>query len=96
MLRSLSALPDELIQKDSHLCLSQALLLFLTGQLPEALMHLQEAKHTASHIGADSAPMFLNQVATLQAYVLFFQGDLASSVALAEQASDQLSEGPLV
>jgi LuxR family maltose regulon positive regulatory protein len=31
----------------------------------------------------------------VQAYILFFQGDLASSVALAKQASDQLAERPV-
>ncbi len=95
VLNWLHAFPGELIQRHPSLCLSQALLLMLTGQLPEALMRLQVAKHAASHIAEErEAQAFLHQVAALQAYVLFFQGDLESSVALAEQASDHLAHCP--
>ena len=95
VLNWLHAFPDELIQRHPSLCLSQAVLLMLTGHLPEALMRLQVASQSASHFAsAREARTFLNQVAALQAYILFFQGDLARSVALAEQASDHLAETP--
>ncbi len=95
VLNWLHAFPDELIQRHPSLCLSQALLLMLTGQLPEALMRLQVAEDAASHIAEErEAQAFLHHVAALQAYILFFQGDLASSVALAEQASDYLAHFP--
>lgn len=95
VLHWLQAFPEELIQKHPSLCLSQALLLMLTGQLPEAFLCLQVAEQAASHITEErEAQAFLYQVAALQAYVLFFQGDLARSVALAEQALDHLAHCP--
>ncbi len=95
VLNWLHAFPDELIQRHPSLCLSQAVLLMLTGHLPEALMRLQVASQSASHLAsAREAQTFFNQVAALQAYILFFQGDLARSVALAEQASHHLAETP--
>lgn len=91
----LGAFPDELIQRHPSLCLSQALLLLLTGQLPEALLRLHMAEQSVSHMTEErEAQAFRYQVAALQAYALFFQGDLASSVALAEQASDHLAHCP--
>jgi LuxR family maltose regulon positive regulatory protein len=95
VLHWLHAFPEELIQKHPSLCLSQALLLMLTGQLPEAFLCLHVAEQAASSITEErEAQAFLHQVAALQAYILFFQGDLASSVALAEQASDHLAHCP--
>jgi LuxR family maltose regulon positive regulatory protein len=92
----LASLQDELVRTHPRLCLSQALLLLFSGQLGEALLRLQEAEQSVSHLTpADEAQVFLNQVATVQAYLLFFQGDLAHSVALAQQASDQLAERPV-
>jgi LuxR family maltose regulon positive regulatory protein len=91
----LHAFPEELLQRHPRLWFSQALLLMLTSQLPQALMRLQAAEQAASHLAAGSeAQIFLHQVATLQAYILFLQGDLESSVALAEQASGHLAEMP--
>jgi LuxR family maltose regulon positive regulatory protein len=96
VLNWLHALPDELVRTHPRLCFSQALLLVFTGQLAEALQRSQDAEQSASHITPiDEAQSFLNQVATVQAYILFTQGDLASSVTLAEQASDQLAERPV-
>ncbi len=96
VLNWLHALPDGLVRTHPRLCFSQALLLMFTGQLAEALARLQDAEQSASHIApADEAQAFLNQVATVQAYILFFQGDLATSVALADQAADQLVERPV-
>ena len=96
VLAFLHAFPDERIQRHPSLCLSQGLLLTLTGQLPEALIRLQVAEQSASFIAEErEAQAFLHQVAALQAYVLFFQGDLESSVALAEQASDHLAHCPV-
>ncbi len=93
VLNWLSSLPDGLVRTHPRLCLSQALLLLFTGQLEEALMRLQEAEQSASQlIPADEAQTFLNRVATTRAYILFLQGDLASSVALAEQALERLTE----
>lgn len=95
VLRWLQAFPEELIQKYPSLCLSRALLLMLTGQLPEAFLGLQVTVQAASHITEKrEAQALLYQVAALQAYVLFFQGDLVSSVALAEQALDHLAHCP--
>ncbi len=95
VLNWLHALPDELVRAHPRLYFSHALLLMFTGQLAEALMRLQEASQSASHITpADEAQSFLNQVANVQAYILFFQGDLATSVALAEQALARLAETP--
>jgi LuxR family maltose regulon positive regulatory protein len=91
VLALLHAFPDELIQRHPRLWFSQALLLMLTGQLPEALMRLQAASHI---VAGSEAQIFLHQVASLQAYILFLQGDLESSVALAEQASGHLAEMP--
>jgi len=96
VLNWLHALPDGLVRTHPRLCFSQALLLLFTGQLAEALLRSQDAEQSASHISpAGEARAFLNQVTTVQAYILFFQGDLATSVALAEQASDQLVEKPV-
>jgi LuxR family maltose regulon positive regulatory protein len=96
VLNWLHALPDGLVRTHPRLCFSHALLLVLTGQLAEALTRLQVAEQSSSQITqTDEAQAFLNQVATVQAYILFFQGDLARSVALAEQASDQLAERPV-
>ncbi len=96
VLNWLQALPDGLVRTHPRLCFSQALLLVFTGQLAEALQRLQDAEQSSSHITpTEEAQAFLNQVATVQAYILFIQGDLASSVALAEQASDQLAERPV-
>jgi LuxR family maltose regulon positive regulatory protein len=92
----LSSLPDGLVRTHPRLCFSQALLLMFSGQLAEALLRLQEAEQSVSHLTpADEAQAFLNQVATVQAYILFHQGDLAGSVALAQQAADQLAERPV-
>jgi LuxR family maltose regulon positive regulatory protein len=96
VLNWLSSLPDGLIRTHPRLCFSQALLLMFTGQLGEALLRLQEAEQSVSHLTpAEEAEVFLNQVATVQAYILFHQGDLAGSVALAQQAADQLFERPV-
>ena len=96
VLAFLHAFPDERIQRNPSLCLSQGLLLTLTGQLPEALMRLQVAEQSASFITEErEAQAFLHQVAALQAYILFFQGDLESSIVLAEQASDHLAHCPV-
>jgi LuxR family maltose regulon positive regulatory protein len=96
VLNWLASLPDGLVRTHPRLCLSQALLLLFTGHLREALQRLQDAEQSASHLTqADEAQAFLNQVVTVQAYILFFQGDLASSVVLAQQASDQLAERPV-
>ncbi|GHO50623.1 LuxR C-terminal-related transcriptional regulator [Ktedonospora formicarum] len=95
VLAFLHAFPDERIQRHPSLRLSQGLLLMLTGQLPEAFMRLQMAEQSASFITEEcEAQAFLHQVAALQAYILFFQGDLESSVALAEQASNHLAHCP--
>jgi LuxR family maltose regulon positive regulatory protein len=95
VLTFLQALPDELIKKYPGLCLSQGLLLILTGQLPQALTRLHVAKQSAVHlIEEHESQAFLYQVAALQAYILFYQGDLQSSVALAEQALDHLDQCP--
>jgi LuxR family transcriptional regulator, maltose regulon positive regulatory protein len=95
VLHWLHAFPEELIQKHPSLCLSQALLLMFTGQLLEAFLCLQVAEQAASFITEESeARAFLHQIAALQAYILFFQGDLESSVTLAEQASDHLASCP--
>jgi LuxR family maltose regulon positive regulatory protein len=91
VLNWLASLPNELVRTHPRLCLSQALLLLFSGHLGEALQRLQEAEQAASHF----TQAFLNQVTTVQAYILFFQGDLARSVALAQQASDQLAERPV-
>ncbi len=96
VLNWLASLPEGLVRTHPRLCLSQALLLLFSGHLGEALRCLQEAEQLASHLTpADEEPVFLNQVATVQAYIHFFQGDLARSVALAQQASDQLVERPV-
>ncbi len=96
VLTLLRAFPDKKIQRHPSLCLSQGLLLTLTGQLPEALTRLQVAERSAFHIPEErEAQAFLHQVAALQAYVLFFQGDLESSVQLSEQASDHLAHYPV-
>ena len=96
VLNWLASLPDGLVRTHPRLCFSQALLLLFTGQLGEALLRLQEVEQSASHFTqADEAQAFLNQAATVQAYILFFQGDLARSVALAQQAADQLAERPV-
>ncbi len=96
VLNWLHALPEGLVRTHPRLCFSQALLLVFTGQLAEALQRLQDAEQSSSHITpTGEAQAFLNQVATVQAYILFIQGDLASSVTLAEQASDQLAERPV-
>lgn len=96
VLALLHTLPDERIQGHPSLYLSQGLLLTFTGQLPEAHMRLQLAAQSASFIpGEHEAQAFLYQVAALQAYILFFQGDLQSSVVLAEQASDHLAHCPV-
>ena len=96
VLHWLHAFPEELIQKHPGLCLSQGLLLTLTGQLPEAFMRLQVAERSASFITEErEAQAFLHQVAALQAYILFFQGDLERSIALAEQALDHLARCPV-
>jgi LuxR family maltose regulon positive regulatory protein len=96
VLNWLSSLPDGLVQTHPRLRFSQALLLMFTGQLGEALRRLQEAEQSVSHLSpAEEAQAFLNQVATVQAYILFHQGDLAGSVALARQAADQLAERPV-
>jgi LuxR family maltose regulon positive regulatory protein len=93
VLNWLHALPDGLVRAHPRLCFSYALLLVFTGQMSEALLRLQDAEQSASHITpADEAQALLNIVATTQAYILFLQGDLASSVALAEQALDRLTE----
>jgi LuxR family maltose regulon positive regulatory protein len=91
----LQTLPDELIGRYPSLCLSRALLLMLTDQLPEALMRLQVARHAASHLAqAHERQVLLHQIAALQAYILFSQGDLESSVALAEQVCEHVDEMP--
>ncbi|MBV9230298.1 MAG: hypothetical protein JOZ18_13375, partial [Chloroflexi bacterium] len=96
VLNWLHAFPDERIRRHLSLCLSQALLLTLTGQLPEALMRLLVMKQAISHIEeAPETQVMLNQAAALQAYILFFQGDLESSVALAEQALDHIADCPV-
>ncbi len=96
VLAFLHAFPEEHIQKHPSLCLSQGLLLTLTGQLPEALLRLQVAEQSASFIPEErEAQAFLHQVAALQAYILFFQGDLESSITLAEQVADHLADCPV-
>ncbi len=96
VLNWLSSLPGGLVRRHPRLCFSYALLLMFTGQPGEALLRLQEAEQSVSHLTpADEAQAFLNQVATVQAYILFHQGDLAGSVALAQQAADQLAERPV-
>lgn len=96
VLNWLSSLPDGLVRTHPRLCFSQALLLMFTGQLAEALLRLQDAEQSVSNISpADEVQGFLNMAANVQAYILYFQGDLASSVALAEQAADHLAERPV-
>ena len=96
VLALLDALPDELIKRNPGLCFSQALLLMLTGQLPEALTRLQVVEQAASRLTSRNEAQDLRyQVAALQAYILFYQGDLESSVALAEQALDHLATCPV-
>jgi LuxR family transcriptional regulator, maltose regulon positive regulatory protein len=92
----LHALPEGLVRTRPHLCFSYALLLVFSGQLAEALLRLQEAEQSASHLTlADEAQVLLHQVAIVRAYILFLQGHLATSVALAEQVLERLSETPL-
>ena len=96
VLHWLHALPEEFIQKHPSLCLSQGLLLTLTGHLPEAFLRLQVAEQSASFIPEErEAQAFLHQVAALQAYILFFQGDLDRSIATSEQALDHLAQCPV-
>jgi len=96
VLNWLASLPDGLVRTHPRLCFSQALMLTFTGHLGEALLRLQDAEQSASYLTqSDEAQALLNQVATVQAYILYFQGDLARSVALAQQASDQLAERPV-
>jgi LuxR family maltose regulon positive regulatory protein len=59
-------------------------------------MRLRNAEQSASHItDAFEAQVLLNQVAVVQAYILFFKGNLASSVALAEHVLERLAEPPV-
>ncbi len=93
VLSFLRAFPDELIERHPGLCFSQALLLMLTDQLPEALTRLQVAKHAASHIAqAGEKQVLLYRIAAMQAYILFSQGHLESGVTLAEQICEHLDE----
>ncbi len=95
VLALLHAIPDELIGRQPGLCFSQAMLLMLTGQLPEALTRLHIARQSASHIAEERAAQnFLHRIAATQVHILFFQGDLESSVALAEEICDHLDEMP--
>jgi LuxR family transcriptional regulator, maltose regulon positive regulatory protein len=92
----LHAFPDGLVRTHPHLCFSYALLLMFSGQLAEALLRLQDAEQSASDITlADEAQALLHQVAIVRAYILFLQGHLATSVALAEQVLERLSETPV-
>lgn len=91
----LDILPDEHIQTHPRLCLSQVLLLLLTGQVPEALRRLEIAKQVASRIATGSILQALFvEAAVFHAYIVFLQGDLESSVGLAEQVVGQLDEAP--
>jgi LuxR family maltose regulon positive regulatory protein len=93
VLNWLHALPDGLFRTHPRLFFSHIMLLMFTGQLAEALMRLKDARQSFSHTTpVEEAKAFLNVVVNMQAYVLFLQGDLASSVALAEQALNQLTE----
>jgi LuxR family transcriptional regulator, maltose regulon positive regulatory protein len=95
VLALLHAFPDERIGRQPSLCFSQAMLLMLTGQLQEALARLHLARQSASYIAEErAAQIFLHRIAATQVHILFFQGDLESSVALAEQICDHLDEMP--
>ncbi len=95
VLNWLHALPDEFIRMHPRLCFSHALLLMFTGQLAKALVRLQDAERSASHIiEAREARGFLNMVFNVQAYALFLQGDLATSVALVETTLERHAEMP--
>lgn len=95
VLAFLYTLPDECIETHPRLCLSQVLLLLLTGQVPEALRRLEVAKQVASRVASGSAlQVLLTEAAVFHAYIVFLQGDLASSVALAEQVANQLDGAP--
>ncbi len=96
LLSLLHALPDELIERHPGLCLSRVLLLMLTGQLPQALALLSITRQSASYITEErAAQIFLQRIAAMQAYILFFQGDLEGGVALAEQVCEHLDEMPV-
>jgi len=95
VLNWLHALPDGFMQMHPRLCFSHALLLMFTGQLAEALTGLQDAERSASHImAADEAQGYLNVVFNVEAYALFLQGDLATSVALVEKTLERHAEMP--
>lgn len=95
VLAFLHTLPDESIQAHPRLCLSQVLLLLLTGQVPEALRYLEIAKQVALRVASGSAlQALLTEAAVFHAYIVFLQGDLRSSVALAKQVANQLDGAP--
>jgi LuxR family maltose regulon positive regulatory protein len=95
VLSLLQAFPDKLIGRHPGLCFSQALLLMLTDQLPEALMRLHMARHAASHLARPGEKqILLHRIAAMQAYILFSQGDLERGVQLAEQVCTYLDEMP--
>lgn len=96
VLAFLLTLPDTCFQAHPRLCLSQVLLLLLTGQVLEALKRLEVAKQVALRIASGGVlQALLTEAAVFHAYIVFLQGDLGRSVALAEQVADQLDEAPV-
>jgi len=90
----LDALPLALIRADPELCILHAYVLVFTNQLGTAEERLQHAEQGLQ----GTMPVFLPQFVRVNAAILrsamaLQSGDLACSVALAEQARDLIPEG---
>lgn len=93
VLNWLNAVPDDLARNHPRLGVSHAMLLMFAGQLESAKGRLQATEQAVSqNFRAGEAQPVLNMAATMRAYIRFLEGDLATSVAWAEQVLDRLSE----
>lgn len=84
------ALPRDILLRHAHLCVLFATGLFLQGRSPEATALLDNLEQTLQAAG--SYPIETQgEIATIRAIVLLLAGDIEGGVALARQATKQVS-----
>lgn len=84
------ALPRDILLQHPHLCVLFATGLFLQGRSPEATTWLDDLEQSLQASGSYPAETE-GEIATIRAIVLLLAGDVDGGVALARQATKQLS-----
>jgi len=92
LLRWLEALPDEQVASRPRLCIFHAMVLCMAGQHRAAQLRLQAAERALGSITDGVEVEEQGMVATVRAFIAYFQGDVPAIIQFSRQALEVLPE----